>query len=110
MVSLDDKNQMQLSLKEAKTTEALDYFYRWCNVDKLLNVSEGGWQKSMSDFVAGKYAFMLGTNEVLTIANANGMADEFGIITFPVGPSNTSGQTDYVMITATGFFPPASGR
>ncbi len=105
VVSLDDKNQMQLSLKDAKTTEALDYFYRWCNVDKLLNVSEGGWQKSMSDFVAGKYAFMLGTNEVLTIANANGMADEFGIITFPVGPSNTSGLTDYTMNYRYWFIP-----
>ena len=44
-------------------------------------------------------------NEVLTIANANGMADEFGIITFPVGPSNTSGLTDYTMNYRYWFIP-----
>ncbi len=105
VVSLDEKNQFQLDLKSSKTTEALEYMYRWCNVDKLANVSEGGWQKTMSDFVDGKYAFVLGTNEVLTLASANGMKDDFGIITFPVGPSNTSGQTDYAMNYRYWFIP-----
>lgn len=97
IVSLNENNQLQLNLKDAKTQEALEYMYRWCNVDKLVNVSEGGWEKTMADFVSGKYAFMLGTGHTLNLAGANGMTDEFGVLTFPEGPSNTSGETDYSM-------------
>lgn len=97
IVSLNENNQLQLNLKDAKTQEALEYMYRWCNVDKLVNVSEGGWEKTMADFVSGKYAFMLGTGHTLNLAGANGMTDEFGVLAFPEGPSNTSGETDYSM-------------
>ena len=105
IVSLNENRQLQLDLKSSRTMEALDYMYRWCNVDKIVNVSEGGWQKTMQDFVDGKYAFCLGTNQVMPMATASGMKDEFGIITFPVGPSNTSGQTDYTMNYRFWFIP-----
>ena len=105
VVSLDENKKFQLDLKSSKTSEALEYMYRWCNVDKLVTTSEGGWKKTMTDFVDGKYAFVLGTNEVLTLASANGMKDDFGIITFPVGPSNTSGETDYAMNYRYWFIP-----
>ena len=73
IVSLNENRQLQLDLKSSRTMEALDYMYRWCNVDKIVNVSEGGWQKTMQDFVDGKYAFCLGTNQVMPMATASGM-------------------------------------
>lgn len=87
--------QLEVNLKDPKTTQAMETYYDWCNTDKTIYVSEGGWKAAMQDFVNGSYAFMLGTNEVMTIANDSGMKDEFGMIAFPKGPSNTSNITSY---------------
>lgn len=93
--TIDDNSQLKINLKDPKTVEAMETFDAWCNTDKIVYVSEGGWKSAMQDFVNGSYAFMLGTNEVMTIANDAGMEDEYGMIAFPKGPSNTSGKTSY---------------
>lgn len=94
-LTLDSNKQLKVNIKDPKVTEAMDEYYKWVNTDKILFVPEGGWKTAMQDFVNGSFAFLLGTDEVMTIANASGMSDEYGMISFPKGPSNTSNETTY---------------
>lgn len=105
LVDVNSEGAIYLNLKKPQTMEALQYFYDWFNVGNWCNVSLGSWETTMKDFVEGKYAFCLGTSQTLYIAQQQEMQDEFGIIAFPKGPSNTSGNTDYQMGYTSYFVP-----
>lgn len=86
--------------------EAMEWMYNLCNVDKILDaVDTAGWTEKMNDFIAGKYAMLLGTGSTLDFCYSLGMKDEYGVIQFPQGPSNKTGTVD-TMTNITFYFIP----
>ncbi|GEM_PF-1360868 len=107
VVSVAEDGSLQVDLSSAQAQEALQWMYDLCAVSKTANATaEGSWEKKMHDFVNGKYALFLGTGNTLSFTYSDGMKDEFGMITFPVGPSNTTGETDCVTGIEAFFMPP----
>ena len=95
-----------MNLSDPATMEAMEFMYRLAVTNKTLDaVDPASWEAKMYDFVDGKYAMLLGTQSTLNFCYRRGMQDEYGVITFPTGPSNKSGKTD-CMTNTTFFFIP----
>lgn len=106
IVAVGADGKPKINLSDSKTLEAMEWMYKLCFVDKTLDaIDPPSWEGKMLDFIDGKYAMLLGTNSTLNFCYRNGMQDEYGVITFPKGPSNISGNTE-CMTNITFFFIP----
>lgn len=106
IVGIDSENRPTMNLSDPATMEAMEFMYRLAVTNKTLDaVDPASWEAKMYDFVDGKYAMLLGTQSTLNFCYRRGMQDEYGVITFPTGPSNKSGKTD-CMTNITFFFIP----
>lgn len=106
IVGLDSNKKPTMNLSDPATMEAMEFMYRLAVTNKTLDaVDPASWEAKMYDFVDGKYAMLLGTQSTLNFCYRRGMQDDYGVITFPVGPSNTTGKTD-CMTNITFFFIP----
>ncbi len=106
IVGVDENGKPKINLTDPATMEAMEYMYRMAVTNQTLDaVDPANWEAKMHDFIGGKYAMLLGTNSTLNFCYRLGMQDEYGVITFPVGPSNKDGKTD-CMTNITFFFIP----
>lgn len=106
IVGVDEENRPTMQLSDPATMEAMEFMYRMAVTNKTLDaVDPASWEAKMYDFIDGKYAMLLGTQSTLNFCYRRGMQDGYGVITFPVGPSNTTGKTD-CMTNTTFFFIP----
>lgn len=106
IVGVGENGKPQMTLNNPATLEAMEYMYRMAVTNKTLDaIDPASWQDKMYDFIDGKYAMLQGTNSTLSFCYSRGMKDEYGVISFPTGPSNKTGKVDCMTNTTFYFIP-----
>ena len=84
-----------LNLRDPAVVEALDFFYQLANFDKVFfnkfTVEGGAWDVASTKFEEGKIAMFMYQYWKVDGYTTN-MADDYGIVLPPMGPSNTTGE------------------
>lgn len=85
--------KLKSDLNSTKTKEALQYGYNWYNTDDTVSNSGSDWSACMKNFAQAKTAMVLATKYVFETIKEYNLSDAVGVVPFPKGPSNTSGDT-----------------
>ncbi|MCR5739086.1 MAG: hypothetical protein K6G43_04655 [Lachnospiraceae bacterium] len=96
IVALEDDGKYRLALEDANTQEALT------KVQELIDTydahvsyaSDAQWDYYMTDFMSGNVAFTCGQG-YMADGQYKDMEDDFGFVSFPVGPSAGSNYKSY---------------
>lgn len=93
IASVGKNGKPLVTMNDAKVRTAFERLYKWGSVDKILKANGGdqNWDALMIEFSKGNIAMLAGTSGAIGTCYQQGMADGFGVVYPPLGPS----QTDY---------------